>query len=86
MLQNILPSVLATVLGLILIFILRKANESIWMKLTQFFIYSVLYITILLLPLSYEIISIPGTNMNWAGKLLAVAFSITVYFIFNKGW
>lgn len=86
MLQYILPSFLATLIGLILIYIFKRANASIWMKSGQLLSYNLIYITILLLPLSYEIIAIPGTTMNWAGKLLAVTFSITVYFIFKKQW
>ncbi|QTD38068.1 CPBP family intramembrane metalloprotease [Polaribacter batillariae] len=43
--------------------------------------YHLSYVILIFIPISFSFLSIPNTEMNWAGKILALLFSIVFYFL-----
>ncbi|WP_299668165.1 CPBP family intramembrane glutamic endopeptidase [uncultured Polaribacter sp.] len=74
--------ILISTLPIILIFRENKANFTKNIGLLT--LYHIVYVILIFLPLTFTYLSISDSKMNWTGKLLAIIFSITIYFITRK--
>ena len=83
MLEQFTISVILILLVLPILFIFRHRNIDLKKYLGIFCIYYLGYVFFLFLPSSIDI-TIPGSSMNWAGKILAIIYSLVVYFVIKN--
>ena len=49
-----------------------------------FTVYHLIYVVLIFLPITYAFLAIPGSTMNWAGKILTIIFSLAFYIVVRK--
>ena len=86
MLQDILPSLIAFIIGLPILLLFKRSDIRLDKKVGISFLYELIYVVLIFLPIHYVVLTVPESVMNWSGKLLAIAFTLIVFFLFRNDW
>ena len=70
--------------ALVLTFLFKESKTRFIKNGLFLSLYHTIYVILLFLPIQYGFLSIPGTEKNWTGKLLAILFSMAFYFMARK--
>ncbi len=83
MIYSLVTSLLALLIGLpfAMLYVRDLRNQVI--QTVVAISYHLVYVILIYIPIYESTFSIPGTTMNWSGKLLAIIFSVSFYSYFK---
>lgn len=80
MLEQLVTTIIILVCSFPVAFAFRRKGDVDFKKgILHSSLYHIFYVILIYLPITLSFLSIPGSSMNWSGKILGIIFSVAVF-------